>query len=135
MSALEEARYVSLATYRRDGREVATPVWAAHEGGVWYVFSAGDAGKVKRLRARSKARLATCDMRGGNRGEWHDAEADLIDDPEEIGRALAALRRKYGFAMRLADLGARLTGRYRKRAYIRVRLVEPQSTGDDSLCP
>lgn len=122
MSALEDARYVSLATYRRDGREVATPVWAAHEDGVWYVFSAGDAGKVKRLRAGSKARLATCDARGGNRGEWHDVHAELIDDPAEIERALAALRRKYGFAMWLADSGAKLTGRYGKRAYIRLRL-------------
>ena len=49
---LDAARepYVCLATYRRDGREVRTPVWIAAEGGVFYVFSAPEVGKVKRIR-------------------------------------------------------------------------------------
>src|ERR1700730_1504716 len=44
-------KYVSLATYRRNGVEVATPVWIAELAGRYYVFSAGDAGKIKRIRA------------------------------------------------------------------------------------
>jgi len=51
----------------------------------------------------------------------------VISEPQEVARALAALRRKYGFQMRVADIGARLTGRFNKRAYIRVRLVENAS--------
>ena len=47
---LDRHRYVRVLTYRRDGREVATPVWFAASGGKLYVFSAGEAGKVKRLR-------------------------------------------------------------------------------------
>ncbi len=39
---LKGASYMSLATYRRDGREVRTPVWFAEGEGKLYVFSEGD---------------------------------------------------------------------------------------------
>jgi LmbE family N-acetylglucosaminyl deacetylase len=51
-------RYLSLATYRASGAEIATPVWFASVGDTIYVFTAGDSGKVKRLRRSSRARIA-----------------------------------------------------------------------------
>ena len=123
------ARYVSLATFRRSGKAVATPVWAAYQEGIYYVFSAGDAGKVKRLRNSSRARLAKCDLRGNLLGDWHEARAALLRDSGQIEVALNALRAKYGLAMRLVDIGARLTGRFHKRAYISVRLTEEDGAG------
>ena len=36
-----EQRYVSLATYRRNGDEVLTPIWLAQEGEHYYLFSEG----------------------------------------------------------------------------------------------
>ncbi|MBH79970.1 MAG: PPOX class F420-dependent enzyme [Gammaproteobacteria bacterium] len=125
--SLSQAPYVSLATFRRSGVAVPTAVWCAEEAGDYFIFSAGAAGKVKRLRNSDRARLAVCDVRGRLLGEWHDALATVISEPQEVARALAALRRKYGFQMRVADIGARLTGRFNKRAYIRVRLVENAS--------
>ncbi len=121
---LEGARYVSLGTFRKSGAMVATPVWAAADGESFYVFSAGDAGKVKRLRNSARAQLAVCTVNGKLLSGWVDAEAHLIDESAEIARALAALRRKYGFAMWLADAGAKLSGRFQRRAYIRVKLVD-----------
>lgn len=121
---LQEARYVSLATFRKSGIEVATPIWAARDGNTYYAFSAGDTGKVKRLRNSSKARLAKCDVRGKLLGDWHSARAVIIDDPSQITKALTALRNKYGFQMWLADVGARLTGRFDKRAYLAIELQD-----------
>ncbi len=120
---LNYAAYVSLATFRKSGAEVATPVWAAHDDGEFFIFSAGDAGKVKRLRNSPRARLAVCDLRGRVLGDYHEATAEILEHPGDKRRALRLLRRKYGWQMSLADLGARLTGRFDKRAYIRVRLV------------
>lgn len=117
---LARARYVSFATYRRSGAEVATPVWCAGADGELFVFSAGDAGKVKRLRNDPRARLARCDVRGRVLGDWQPAVAGIVTDSATIERALRLLRRKYGWQMWLADAGARLTGRFRRRAYIRV---------------
>lgn len=123
-SDLAKARYVSLATFRRSGARVATPVWCAADGDDFYFFSATSAGKVKRLRNGDRAELAVCDVRGRLLGGWREARAVLIDDPARTGRALAALHRKYGWQMWLADLGARLTGRFHKRTYIEAKLVE-----------
>jgi uncharacterized protein len=120
---LDTARYFSLATFRRDGRAVETPVWFATAAGTHYVFSAGNVGKVKRIRNSSKARVAACDVRGQLTGAWQDATARLVTDPNEVERAYVALRRKYGLMMFLTDVGATLTGRYKKRAMIAVDLV------------
>lgn len=120
--AFARAPYVSLATCRKSGVEVATPVWCAPDGDEFFVFSASDAGKVKRIRYSGKSRMAVCDVRGRLLGEWCDTRAELIEDAGGIARALGALRRKYGWQMWLADTGAKLTGRFQRRAYIRVRL-------------
>jgi uncharacterized protein len=122
-SALESASYVSFVTYRRSGEAVATPVWSAAQDGELFMFSARDAGKVKRLRNSSRARLAVCDVRGKVLGEWHPATAEILSSTEEIQHALVLLRRKYGWQMWLADVGAKLTGRFDQRAYIRARLA------------
>jgi hypothetical protein len=45
LAALDREGYISLATFRRSGREVATPVWFAARNGKLYVFSEGTAGK------------------------------------------------------------------------------------------
>jgi hypothetical protein len=118
---LEGERYLSLATFRRDGREVATPIWFAADDGALVAFTAGDSGKVKRLRNSARARFAACDARGRVHGPWHDARAEIVTDTTAIGRALAALHSKYGWQMWLADVGSRLTGRYEKRAYLKIR--------------
>ena len=47
----------------------------------------------------------------------------LLDDPVEIRAALTALRKKYGWQMHLADLGAKLTGRFARRTYIKVEVA------------
>jgi hypothetical protein len=116
----ERLRYLSLATFRADGSEVATPVWYVAIDGRLYVVSAGDAGKVKRLRRSSRARVAPCDARGGVRGRWRDATARVVTDPSTIAQADAAMRLKYGWQKRLLDTFSRLSGRYHRRAWIEI---------------
>lgn len=120
-------RYVSLATFRRDGREVRTPVWIAGARGRYYLFTAGGAGKVKRIRANGRARLAACDLRGRVRGDWIEARARIVDESEVIARAYRALREKYGWRMRLGDCFSRLTGRYEKRAIIELETLDAEA--------
>ena len=119
-SLLDRHRYVSLATFRRSGAEVKTPVWFAAAEGRLYVFTAGDSGKVKRLRHASRARVAPSDARGQVLGAWRDAVARIVTEPEAIARAHAALRAKYGWQMWLTDLASRLAGRIQRRAWIEI---------------
>jgi hypothetical protein len=120
---LQDHRYLSLATFRKNGEKVATPVWFAEDAGKLYVFTAGGSGKVKRLRHSSRAEVAPCSVRGDLRGAWLPASATLVDDAESQNRAYRVLRRKYGWQMLLTDLGSRLTGKIDKRAVIEVTLT------------
>ena len=117
--------YVSLASFRRDGREVRTPVWIAGDAPVFYVFSAGEAGKVKRIRRNPHVRIATCNVRGGDLGDWQDGAARIIESAAEIGLAYKALRKKYGTLMWLGDVLSKLVGRFEKRTLIAIRLEDP----------
>ncbi|MCB1687051.1 MAG: PPOX class F420-dependent oxidoreductase [Halioglobus sp.] len=117
---LEKGSYISFATKKRSGEWVSTPVWFAPDKGNYYLFSAGNAGKVKRLRNFSESRIAPCTMSGTVTGDWHDTRAFVLDDPADQAIALKALRRKYGLQMLTADFFSRLTGKMGRRAYIRI---------------
>jgi PPOX class probable F420-dependent enzyme len=119
---LSKANYLSLGTFRKNGAEVHTPVWFAEEGGTLYLFSNGNAGKVKRLRNSARARVAPCNVSGKVLGEWRDAEARLLDTEADKLRAHRALRRRYGWQMGLLDFFAGLFGRTAQREFIAVRL-------------
>ena len=121
-ATLDQRRYLSLATYRVSGAEVATPVWFAALDDMLYVFTAGDSGKVKRLRRSSRVRIAPCDARGNLQGSWRDASARVVTDAAAIARAEKVLRKKYGWQKWLLDLSSRVTGRIRRRAYIAIEL-------------
>ena len=117
---LEGGSYLSFATRKRSGDYVATPVWFAPHGDSYYLFSAGAAGKVKRLRNFSESRIAACTMRGAVTGDWIDTEAVVLESDADNDIALAALRSKYGLQMKIGDVFANLSGKMAKRAYIRV---------------
>jgi hypothetical protein len=122
LAAFDRHRYMALATFRRSGAEVRTPVWFAAMDGKVYVFTAGESGKVKRLRRSSRARVAPSDVRGSVRGEWWDVAARLVTEPGLIERAHAALRAKYGWQAWVGDAFSRLTGRIRRRAWIEIEV-------------
>ncbi|MET8573260.1 PPOX class F420-dependent oxidoreductase [Streptomyces sp. NPDC005012] len=113
MSALDglaAAPYVSVTTFRKDGRAVATPVWVVPDGdGALAVWTRVDSGKVKRIRREGRVTVAPCDFRGNLRGEAVEARARL-GTPEETARVRRAVARKYGITGRLTLLGSRLRG-------------------------
>ncbi|MBM4228404.1 MAG: PPOX class F420-dependent oxidoreductase [Gammaproteobacteria bacterium] len=119
--ALSAARYVSLATRRRDGREVLTPVWMAPVEARHFVFSSSETGKVKRIRNNPAVRLAVCDLRGVVKSAWLEAQARLvIDEPDTEALAYRALRHRYRWQMSLLDGLSWLSGRYHRRVIIEI---------------
>lgn len=124
-TGLAYASYISLATFRKDGRKVATPIWAAPCGVHLVMFSDPDAGKVKRLRNSPSAEVALCDVRGKLLGEWTPAQAFLIDDQASVAAAAKAMRKKYGWQSLALDTLSRIGGRLHNRQYIRIELSVP----------
>lgn len=124
---LEAGQYISFATRKRSGDFVATPVWFAPIGNYQhYVYSAGDAGKVKRLRNFSQSRIASCTVRGKLTGPWLESDAEILETEEEKYQAYRALRRKYGVLMLVADALSAISGKRSKRVFIRITVDADQ---------
>jgi len=115
-------RYVSLATFRRNGAEVRTPIWFAVIDQRLWMMTGGETGKVKRLRNNPRVRVAPSDVRGIVHGPWRDGTARIAADPREIAEARAMLRAKYGWQATLLDVVSRLSGRIRRRVWLEVAL-------------
>jgi PPOX class probable F420-dependent enzyme len=98
------ARYVNLATFRRDGRAVSTPVWFAIEGDQLVIWTAARSGKAKRLGHTERVTVAPCDMRGRVNGPTLEARARLL--PASDGpRIERLLNQRYGLTKRLYGVG------------------------------
>ncbi|WP_405775389.1 PPOX class F420-dependent oxidoreductase [Streptomyces sp. NBC_00859] len=106
LDALGRSKYVSLTTFRKDGTPVATPVWAAEDGGELFVWTRSDSWKVKRLRRDSRVLVTVCDVRGRvpEGASAMEGVARLLDDAD-IRRVRRLLRAKYTWQFWLLDTG------------------------------
>ena len=120
LAQFADQKYVNLATYRKNGAPVYTPLWFAEEGGQLYVYSLANAGKVKRIRNNPRVRIAPCDIRGNVKGEWVEAEARILD-PAAATHGHELLTKKYGLFKRLGDFFSKL--RKRERVVMTIRPV------------
>ena len=120
----DKEKYVNLSTQKKDGSFVNTPVWFAQEGSKndFYIFSAGEAGKVKRIKNFSSVKVAICDARGNLQGEWISAQAELIDEEESKVRAYRQLQKKYGLTIKVFDFFSKLFGKYKQRQVIKFKI-------------
>jgi uncharacterized protein len=101
-SELLGEKYISLATFRKSGAAVYTPVWFAEEAGKLYVMTRSDSGKYKRIRNNASVRLAPCSIRGKITGAELGGRARVLP-PGDWPRARKTLERKY-WGMRLPFL-------------------------------
>ncbi|MGW6539169.1 PPOX class F420-dependent oxidoreductase [Streptomyces sp. NPDC055051] len=123
LERLAASRYVLLTTFRRDGRAVPTPVWVMRDGDRLAVWSAADAGKVKRIRNGGRVTVAPCDWRGTPKGEAVPGVAELPAERDTV-HYLDLMKRKYGLVARVGLLGGRLRGAGHRTVGIRIRLGE-----------
>ena len=132
LSALHDAKYLNLESYRLSGAGIRTPVWFAAGPGDFpnsaiqklYVYTTADSGKAKRIRRCGAIRIATCDLRGTLTGPWIDALAEVVTGEEfELGMRL--LDRKYFPWKQLLNLSVML---FRRRTRI-VLAIRPAQAG------
>jgi len=114
IAGLARERYISLTTYRRDGRAVATAVWFALDGETIVVWTDKASGKARRVRANGRASVAPCDVRGKVTGPAFEAHARMLPD-EDFARANRLLSAKYSLQKPLIDLWMRITYALRRK--------------------
>jgi PPOX class probable F420-dependent enzyme len=104
LSVFDGKKYLSLETFRKNGKGVRTPVWfAAAPGGPLYVYSTADSGKAKRIRNSGACRIALCDAKGTVTGAWIDARAQFVTG-DEAALGMGLINRKYRPLKLLFDL-------------------------------
>lgn len=126
MSPFDGEQYVSLATFRKTGAEVRTPVWFATDPQqprrLW-VYTNVTSGKVKRVRNNRRARVAPCSATGKLKGDFLDASARMVGPADEgWQRGWDALHAKY-WMLGVGLFVSRFTGRYAQRGLMAVDLA------------
>lgn len=87
--------FVSLATFRRSGEAVATPVWVARDGDDLIVTTPTGTGKTKRLKNDPRVTMRPCGRLGKVDPDAPTLEGTAVVEPE-TDRETALFREKYG---------------------------------------
>jgi len=90
-------KYLSLATFRKSGVPVHTPIWFAEENGRLYFMTGSKLGKYKRIRNNPRATIAPCTIRGKITGPEFPATVRILG-PEEYQRVRRLINAKYWLA-------------------------------------
>ncbi|WP_330175970.1 PPOX class F420-dependent oxidoreductase [Streptomyces sp. NBC_01498] len=122
LERLASGKYLLVTTFRRDGRQVPTPVWVVRDGDALGIWTVADSGKAKRIRNRSDVLVGECDIRGTPTGEQVPGRAVLLD-ATQTKHYRGLVRRKYGATGRLTLLGSRLRRGSEGTVGIRITLV------------
>lgn len=125
-NALDRYPYISLATRKRNESWVWTPIWFAQLPGSehFVAFSAGKAGKVKRLRNFADVQVRPCTATGRPLGDPRPGNAVLINEAAACLAAHSAICSKYRWKMYVLDFFSRLSGNYHRRQWIEFQLTQ-----------
>jgi PPOX class probable F420-dependent enzyme len=89
--------YLSLATFRKNGTAVHTPIWFAEDNGKLYFMTGTKMWKYKRIRNNPQVKIAPCTMRGKITGPEFPATARILP-PEDFARVRQLINAKYWLA-------------------------------------
>ncbi len=102
LTRLAKEMYISLTTFRRDGRAVATALWFVLDGDQILIWTSPNSGKAKRIRNNPTVTVAPCTRTGKPTGPAFDATARFLLEAD-FPQAMRRLNTKYGFTKRLID--------------------------------
>lgn len=127
MIELDDARYVLLTTFKRDGSPVSCPVWITGTTST-YVFTTGDkAWKTRRLLRNSSVQVQVCNMRGRVKpgATLYLGTGLVATSSEAVFAAERQLRAKYGWKFKATKVADRLKasfGRGERQKVVAVQL-------------
>jgi len=90
MTEIDEAEYIALTTFKRDGSALMTPVWVVPSELGYRVVT----GKYERIRNNPAVTIAACNACGATRpgATRCQGSARILNDEEERAAALTARR-------------------------------------------
>lgn len=94
---IQGQRYLSLATFRKTGVAVYTPIWFAEDNGKLYFMTSSRLWKYKRILNNPQVKIAPCTIRGKITGPEFSGTARILP-PEEFAKARQLINAKYWLA-------------------------------------
>jgi len=94
---IQGQRYISLATFRKSGVAVYTPIWFAEDSGKLYCMTSTKSGKCKRIRNNPQVKIAPCTMRGKMTGPEFSAIVRVLP-PQDFASTRQLINKKYWLA-------------------------------------
>ncbi len=119
LTILQDGKYISLKTYRKNGEGVASKVWFVEEKLKFYACTGGDTFKARRIRSNSHVQIAPTNARGKIDTEYIDGEA-LILTTDATERTKLLFRKKYRMFKLLSHLKNRNAEEKEKQIYIEI---------------
>lgn len=110
LKRFNKQKYLTIETFRRNGKGVRTPVWFVQEGEILYVQTGANSGKVKRIRNNGRVNIAPCKMDGTLIGTWIGADARENKECEVSKKVNRLLDMKYGLMKKLLSATASRDG-------------------------
>lgn len=120
LTDLNDATFIALETFRKNGQSVITPVWQTPDDGKLYVWTEAKSWKAKRIRNNSRVRLCKSDARGTPQSDWLEAQARVLDDPTAELKQRQRMLAKYGWQYRFF----RLMSMLRKSQYVAIEIAQ-----------
>ena len=95
--AIHGQRYISLATFRKNGAAVYLPIWFAEDNGKLYFMTNSKLWKYKRIRNNPQVKFAPCTIRGKITGPEFSGTARILP-PQEFAKVRQLINAKYWLA-------------------------------------
>ncbi|MEM7531709.1 MAG: PPOX class F420-dependent oxidoreductase [Chloroflexota bacterium] len=137
LTDLNNPRYISLETFRKNGTGVKTPVWTVEKEGELYVWTDADSWKAKRIRNNANVRVAPSDFSGNVKGDWVDGVAQVTTAEEDAAlekNMRGWIMSKYNIEYISFRLITSITGLFGKgpgaRCVIKISDRDEQQVGD-----
>jgi len=98
VSSLAAEKFVSLATFKKNGEKVAGAMWLARDGDALVMWTHADSWKVKRLRRDGRVELTPCGRTGkvADGATTTTGSAVVDSDAAETSRVEKLIKSKYG---------------------------------------
>src|SRR5579863_6010647 len=98
----DNAKYLLLETFRKNGSGVRTPIFFAENNGLLYISTPSRTAKVKRLRSNDNVKVVPTNFRGTKvEGQWQSGKARIVNDQATIKLVNSLLNKQHPFLRRV----------------------------------
>ncbi len=123
LGQFRSGKYLSIITYTKSGKEIATPVWFVATSDTVYIATPKITFKIRRLKKDPRVQIAPCSRDGKVLGSYVVGTAKIIPEGEQMA-IFDQFRKKYGALFKIWSSDIKNFFRKKTRKEKRLAFVE-----------